>query len=125
MLLIQPVTHKQQKSTMFVQLCKFMQLAVLRTARFASVFKGSKISPRKLIPEEVFALGLNLGGFASGLGPDVLGYQEKPKMTNMIMVDNFYSYNFPRKLIRGKVLAFCLHLGVFGAGLGLGGPGCL
>ena len=44
-------------------------------------------------------------------------------MTNMIMLDNYYNYNFPRKSIPVEVLALDLPLGVFGAGHGPDVPG--
>ena len=55
----------------------------------------------------------------------VLAVRKHLQMTNNIMLEKFYHYNFPRKSNLGEVLALGLHLDVLGAGLGPDGPGCL
>ena len=46
----------------------------------------------------------------------VLVFQKHLQMTNIIILENFYYYNFQGKSIPGKVLALGLLLGVFDAG---------
>ena len=53
----------------------------------------------------------------------VLAVQKHNQMTNIIMLANFYFFNFP--IIPGEVLALGLHLDVQGAGLDSDGPCCL
>ena len=55
----------------------------------------------------------------------VMAVQKHLQITNMIMLDNFYHYNFPSKSIPGEVLALGQLLGVYDAGYGPDGPGCL
>ena len=54
----------------------------------------------------------------------VLAVRKHHKMTNIIMLDNFYVFNFPVTSIPGEVLALGLHLDVLGAGLDPDGHGC-
>ena len=54
----------------------------------------------------------------------VLAVWKYLQMTNILMLKDFYYYNFPRKSIPGNVLALGLHLTVLGAGLGPDGPCC-
>ena len=55
----------------------------------------------------------------------VLAVRKHLQMTNIIMLEKFYHYNFPRQSILGEVLALDLHLDLLGAGLSPDGPGCL
>ena len=53
----------------------------------------------------------------------VLVFQKHLQMTNIIMLENFYYYNFHGKSIPGEVLALGLLPSVFMAGHGPDGPG--
>ena len=54
---------------------------------------------------------------------DLAQREKHHQMTNIIMLENFYYYNFHGKSIPGEVLALGLLPSVFGAGHGPDGPG--